>query len=111
MADARIRITTGEVPHDQQLADARASLATARDLRDQASAALDAATAAYETARRNDPAGQTTDQARHAWAQALADYTDARVRVEEARDELAALHRQSAGGDLPAHRTVHLEDQ
>lgn len=85
-----------EVPHDGQLTAARAGLAVARDLRAQASRAVDAARGAYETARQFDPAGQSTDLARHAWTQALADYTDARVRVEQARDELNALHRQTA---------------
>lgn len=85
-----------EVPQDRQLADARAGLAVARDLRAQASRAVDAARGAYETARRFDPAAQSTDLARHAWAEALADEVDARVRVERARDELNALHRQTA---------------
>lgn len=85
-----------EVPHDGQLVDARAGLAVARDLRAQASRAVDAARGAYETARRFDPAAQSTDVARHAWAEALADQVDAQIGVEAARDELNALHRQTA---------------
>lgn len=85
-----------EVPQNEQLAAARADLATARDLRAHAGRALDAAHAAYQTARQADPAGQSTDQARHAWAQAIADHADARVKVEQARDELNAIHRQTA---------------
>lgn len=57
----------------------------------QASDAVHAARLAYERCRAADPAAQTTDIARNAWAQAMTDWIDARAAVEQARDEVAAL--------------------
>lgn len=85
-----------EIPVDRQLDDAQAAVQHASDLLTQAREAEAAANGAYEQARRDDPAAQTTDHARHAWAEAWRDFVDAAVDVERARDELRALHRQTA---------------
>lgn len=85
--------TVPEVPVDQQLADADSKVAHARDLSTEARRAETAASNAYDRARRVDPAGQGTDFARHAWAEALRDMADAVVAQEQARDELRALRQ------------------
>lgn len=85
--------TAPEVPVEQQLAAADSSAARARDLSTEARRAETAASNAYDRARRVDPAGQATDFARHAWAEALRDMTDAIVAQEQARDELRALRQ------------------
>lgn len=85
-----------EIPVRQQIADAQASYEHAADLFRQASSAAHTALGAYRVARSNDPAGQTTDEARHAWVEAEHDLVDARAAMEQKVDELDALHRQTA---------------
>lgn len=85
-----------DVPQDRQLAAAQAALDhTTRRYAD-ATTAMHAARADYTRARQQDPAGQTTDQARNASTEAEHDQIDARAAMEQARDELIAVHRQSA---------------
>ncbi len=85
-----------EVPQDRQLADAQAAADKALTRWREANEAMHAARGAYTLARSVDPAGQDTDQARHAWCEALHDLADAQADMERARDELTAVHRQSA---------------
>ena len=88
--------TTPEVPAGEQLEAAVAALDKAARRYLDAGDAMRAARAAYTRARHTDPAAQTTDQARNAWAEAEHDLVDARVDMERARDELGALERQTA---------------
>lgn len=84
-----------EVPAAQQLAHAQANADHTTDLCVQARDALHETRGVYALARTCDPAAQATEHARHAWSQALADWADAQVAMEKARDELTALHRES----------------
>lgn len=79
----------------QQIAAAEAKMTHAQSLLDQATDAQQAARAGYTRLRSLDPASQNTDQTRNAWGQAMADWVDAQVELEQARDELAALHAQA----------------
>lgn len=85
-----------EVPVDRQLGDAQAAVLHATAMLTEARRAELAASRAYEHARRCDPAGQITDDARRAWAEALHDWVDATIDQAQKRDELRALHRQTA---------------
>jgi hypothetical protein len=87
---------TADIPVDRKIADAQASYQHATDLFRQASSAAHATHGAYRVARATDPAGQLTDDARHAWVEAEHDLVDARAAMEKAADEVAALHRQTA---------------
>ncbi|GAA4225997.1 hypothetical protein GCM10022254_09440 [Actinomadura meridiana] len=85
-----------EIPHDQQLAAAQAVANHATQKFAATCEAMHAARGAYTLARASDPADQTTDDARQAWAEAAHDLVDAHVAMEQARDEVTAIHRQSA---------------
>lgn len=87
---------TPDIPAHQQIADAQASYEHTADLFRQASGAAHRALSLYRAARSTDPAGQSTDEARHAWVEAEHDLVDARGVMEQAADEVAALHRQTA---------------
>lgn len=87
---------TPEIPLRAQIADAQAHYQHAADLFAQARHAAAMARSEYRRARATDPAGQSADDARNAWAEAQHDEVDARAAMEQAVDELDAVHRQTA---------------
>lgn len=76
---------------DPQAAAAEHHLARVTTNLEDTVAAEYVALTAYKTARRQDPAAQTTDDAREAWAKACRAWLDALMAYEQARDEVAAL--------------------
>ena len=87
--------TTPEVPRVQQLAHAEAATTQASARRADAHSTVRSTRATYIIARTADPAAQTTEQARAAWADALYAEVRALVKLERAKDELAALQGES----------------